>query len=93
MKSGKAISADDEKLIGTTIEVRSAFYCNADDGVCKTCLAPSEIDFFDYKAGTNLGGVSVSTVSIPLSELALKKSHASSGLNLDKTNIVKRRLV
>ncbi len=48
-------------------------------------LAPSEIDFFDYKAGTNLGAVSVSTVSIPLAELALKKSHASSGLNLDKT--------
>jgi len=59
------------------------------DGVCKTCLAQMEIDFFDYTAGTNLGAVSVSTVSIPLAELALKKSHASSGLNLDKTNIAR----
>ena len=87
LPSKKFVSKNDVGLIGKNVVVRSPFFCNAKDGVCRTCCSRKELDFHHRDAGTNLGLVVVSSVSTPLTELALKKSKESGSLNLEETSI------
>jgi len=87
LPSKQFVSKKDSNLIGKNVLVRSPFYCNAKDGVCRTCCSKKELDFHHREAGTNLGLVVVSSVSTPLTELALKKSKESGSLNLEETSI------
>lgn len=68
--------------IGKTIYLRSPLYCQAKDGICKTCLGKEFIDKLQLDPGDNLGLKIVGSFAESLVNKALKAAHT--GLSLDK---------
>ena len=75
----------EQKYVGKTIYLRSPLYCQAKDGICKTCMGPKYIDELELKPGDNLGLRLIGAFSEALANSALKSAHA--GLSLDKSEI------
>lgn len=82
------ITEDNHKdLVGKTILLRSALYCKAKDGVCKTCFNPKYIDDIGIVPKDKLGLKVVGSIAGTLTDLTLKASHTGLSLNQEEVDI------
>ena len=85
LDNGNQIEADDESLLGKSIKLRSPLYCQAPDGICKTCYNPLAAEELKMKPGGKVGQIAVSSLAEVLVNITLKASHT--GLSLDSEEV------
>jgi hypothetical protein len=85
LDNGNIIEPNDESYLGKKIKLRSALYCQARDGICKTCYNPLAAEELKMIHGSKVGQMSVASLAESLVNLTLKASHV--GLSLDTEEI------
>lgn len=85
LKSGEQID-NEMNLINKIIEIRSALYCLAEDGICETCYNPLYVKNWKLKKGAPIGIMASTNCTGSLVNLTLKKSHVGINSELVRVN-------
>jgi DNA-directed RNA polymerase subunit beta' len=85
LDTGDIIDHEDESYLGKKVKLRSPLYCQARDGICKTCYNPKAVEELKMVPGSKVGQMSVASLAESLVNLTLKASHV--GLSLDTEEI------
>ncbi len=83
------ITKNDKDLIGKTVQVRSALYCKAEDGICVTCYNPAFVDRMHLTETAGIGLLASTAQAELLTNLTLKSSHTGLSLNKERINFTK----
>jgi len=79
---------DIKHLLGKTIYLRSALYCQARDGICKTCYNPLAQEELQLKDHSKIGQISVASFAESLVNITLKSSHTGLSLDAEEVNLI-----